>query len=132
MANSKVDIIELRTLIKANPILELELKGRISEVLRSHGVPVSPEVLSDLVFALSLEVGTSSFGPLPEPSLPPVGASDGQPNRGPSLPEPTLPPVGGAGSDGDVKSPSLPEPTLPPVGAEEIKGPLPEPSLPPV
>ena len=50
------EAVALRTAIKANPRLELELKGRFSEILRAYHVGVSPRLLSDLVFAVEHEL----------------------------------------------------------------------------
>ena len=104
--NMKADIVAVRTAIKANPRLELELKGRISETLRAFGVAISGETFSELVFATENELSSVTFGPLPTPSLPPVIS-----------PAP------------DALGP-LPAPSLPPLA--ETRGPLPTPSLPPV
>jgi len=113
VSQSKADIVALRTAIKVNPRLELELKGKISQLLRQHSVDILPSTLASLVFALEEEVGFASRGPLPTPSLPPIGdREDANSLKGP-----------------------LPTPSLPPPSADEknvLKGPLPTPSLPPV
>ena len=124
MTSLSNEAVALRTAIKANPRLELELKGRLSEILRAYEVDVSHDLLSDLIFASEREVGEVRAGPLPGPSLPPPFDAEG---RGP-LPTPSLPPL-----DGNEARGPLPTPSLPPVGGEEARGPsLPPPSLPPI
>jgi hypothetical protein len=72
MSNKKAEIVALRTAIKANPRLEIELMGRISELLRQHNVSASNTVLASLIFALDEELDAGPMVVLPRPTLPPL------------------------------------------------------------
>lgn len=88
--STKSDAIALRAVLRANPRIELEFKGRLSEIMRSYGVSISNDLLSELVLALQGELNENiTVGNLPTPQLPPVG----QNTMVDSLPRPQLPPV---------------------------------------
>jgi len=108
MAHIKAEAVALRTAIKANARLEIELKGRISELLRAYHVNLSDALLVSMVFAVDEEVEQTLADPLPTPSLPPVAES--RTLAGP-LPTPSLPPVAESRTLGGP----LPTPSLPPV-----------------
>ena len=65
------EAIALRTAVRANPRIEIELKGQISEVLMRHGVEISNSLLADLVLAVEEELGVTPSVGLPRPQLPP-------------------------------------------------------------
>ena len=91
--NRKPEVIALRTAIRANPRLELEFKGRLSQLLRAYRVDVSNDLLSEIVLALQDEIdGTILVDTLPRPSLPPLAEHEPRPMVD-SLPQPSLPPL---------------------------------------
>ncbi|WP_145926267.1 MULTISPECIES: hypothetical protein [unclassified Rhizobium] len=121
---TKSDVISLRASIRANPRIELEFKGRLSEILRDYHVQVDNDLLGELVLATQSEIdGSIAVDSLPRPTLP---AAEPKPTVD-SLPRPTLP-----AAEPKPTVDSLPRPTLPAVEPKPTVDSLPRPALPPV
>lgn len=71
MSDLLPQICTLRSAIQANGRLNLEFKANLSQLLRTHGVEVSDDVLAGLVVALPDEIATASTI-LPVPDLGPI------------------------------------------------------------
>ena len=69
MSNELPEIAKLRTSVKARPRLDLEIKARISQVLKSYDVDVNDQVLANLILALPEEIGSGLGVVLPEPDI---------------------------------------------------------------